>query len=194
MAVTILVIENHRYAVDADADRFAERSANPQPPASSTPVAGHHRQRHAGDTALAHHRLHRRADTARRRADGDRFAYPAWVCTGGPHGISCPAGRLARRGGCSTTISYYHGYMVRVRSTSVKALSATEIEEQGVDPLFMVWLVSRSTNDLLDTVVGPAGLTGDEFAIYSVLAASPGITPASSVGGWPHHPPRCPAT
>ena len=41
----------------------------------------------------------------------------------------------------------------------------------------MVWLVFRSTEDLLDTVVGPAGLSGDEFAIYSVLAASPGITP-----------------
>ncbi|HYP44973.1 MAG TPA: MarR family transcriptional regulator [Propionibacteriaceae bacterium] len=68
--------------------------------------------------------------------------------------------------------------MMRVRTTSVKALSANEIEEQGVDPLFLVWLVSRSTNDLLDTVAGPAGVTGDEFAIYSVLAASPGITPA----------------
>ena len=44
--------------------------------------------------------------------------------------------------------------MVRVRTTFVKALSGTEIEEQGVNPLFMVWLVSRSTNDLLDTVVG----------------------------------------
>ena len=78
---------------------------------------------------------------------------------------------------------------MRVRSTSVKALSATEIEEQGVDPLFMVWLVSRSTNDLLDTVVGPAGVTGDEFAIYSVLAASPGITPGelSQVDGRTAH-------
>ena len=78
--------------------------------------------------------------------------------------------------------------MVRVRSSSVKALSAAEIEEQGVDPLFMVWLVSRSTNDLLDTVVGPAGLTGDEFAIYSVLAASPGITPGE-LSRWMAAPP-----
>jgi DNA-binding MarR family transcriptional regulator len=78
--------------------------------------------------------------------------------------------------------------MVRVRSSSVKALSATEIEDQGVDPLFLVWLVSRSTNDLLDTVVGPAGLTGDEFAIYSVLAASPGITP-SELSRWMATPP-----
>lgn len=46
-----------------------------------------------------------------------------------------------------------------------------------MDPLFLVWLVSRSTEDLLNTVVGPAGLAADEFAIYSVLSASPGITP-----------------
>ncbi len=78
--------------------------------------------------------------------------------------------------------------MVRVRSKSVKALSATEIEQQRVDPLFMVWLVSRSTNDLLDTVVGPAGLTGDEMAIYSVIAASPGITPGE-LSRWMAAPP-----
>jgi DNA-binding MarR family transcriptional regulator len=41
----------------------------------------------------------------------------------------------------------------------------------------MVWLVSRSTQDLLDRALRPAGLTGDEYAIYSVLAAAPGITP-----------------
>jgi DNA-binding MarR family transcriptional regulator len=41
----------------------------------------------------------------------------------------------------------------------------------------MVWLVSRSTEDLLGSVLAPTGLTGDEFAIYSVLAASPGMTP-----------------
>ena len=57
-----------------------------------------------------------------------------------------------------------------------------------MDPLFMVWLVSRSTNDLLDTVVGPADVTGDEFAIYSVLAASPGITPGE-LSRWMAAPP-----
>jgi len=67
--------------------------------------------------------------------------------------------------------------MVRVRSTSVKPLSAAEVRDANVDPLFLVWIVSRSTEDLLDTVLAPAGLTGDEFAIYSVLSASPGITP-----------------
>lgn len=67
--------------------------------------------------------------------------------------------------------------MMRSRSTSVKTLSPTEVRDENVDPLFMVWLVSRSTNDLLDTLFGPVGLTGDEFAIYSVLAASPDMTP-----------------
>ena len=77
---------------------------------------------------------------------------------------------------------------MRVRSTFVKALSAAEVEEQGVDPLFLVWLVSRSTEDLLGTVIGPAGLTGDEFAIYSVLAAAPGITPGE-LSRWMAAPP-----
>ena len=66
---------------------------------------------------------------------------------------------------------------MRNRNTSVKTLSPTEVRDENVDALFMVWLVSRSTNDLLDTLFGPAGLTGDEFAIYSVLAASPEMTP-----------------
>jgi len=73
--------------------------------------------------------------------------------------------------------------MMRDRSTSVKALTAAEIEAEGVDPLFLVWLVARSTEDLLDTVLTPVGLTSDEFAIYSVLAAEPGITP-SELSRW----------
>jgi DNA-binding MarR family transcriptional regulator len=67
--------------------------------------------------------------------------------------------------------------MLRPRSTSVKPLSAVEIGREKIDALFMVWLVSRSTQDLLDTVLHSAGLTGDEYAIYSVLAAAPDITP-----------------
>ncbi len=72
---------------------------------------------------------------------------------------------------------------MRVRSTSVKPLTVAEVRDAGVDPLFLVWIVSRSTEDLLDTVLAPAGLTGDEFAIYSVLSASPGITP-SELSRW----------
>ncbi len=58
-----------------------------------------------------------------------------------------------------------------------------EVRAQHVDPLFLVWLVARSTEDLMDTVLRPAGVTGDEFALYSVLAASPGITP-SELSRW----------
>ena len=67
--------------------------------------------------------------------------------------------------------------MVRDRRKSVKALSPAEVRDEDVDALFMVWLVSRSTTDLLDSALSPAGLTADEFAIYSVLTAAPTITP-----------------
>ena len=73
--------------------------------------------------------------------------------------------------------------MVRGRTTPVKTLAAAEVRAQQVDPLFLVWLVARSTEDLMDTVLRPAGVTGDEFALYSVLAASPGITP-SELSRW----------
>ncbi|EWT01549.1 MarR family transcriptional regulator [Intrasporangium oryzae NRRL B-24470] len=46
-----------------------------------------------------------------------------------------------------------------------------------MDALFLVWLVARSTEDLLDSALAPSGLTGDEYAIYSVLSAAPTITP-----------------
>ena len=67
--------------------------------------------------------------------------------------------------------------MVRYRSNDVKGLTAGEIDEQAVDVLFLVWLTARATADLLDAVLEPTGLTGDEYAIYSVLAAGSSITP-----------------
>jgi DNA-binding MarR family transcriptional regulator len=67
--------------------------------------------------------------------------------------------------------------MVRHRSNDVKGLSVSEIDEQDVDVLFLVWLTARATSDLLDSALAPSGLTGDEYAIYSVLAAGPSITP-----------------
>ena len=67
--------------------------------------------------------------------------------------------------------------MLRPRSLSVKPLTPVEVRREKVDTLFMVWLVHRSTADLLDRALGPAGFTADDFAIYSVLAAAPGITP-----------------
>ena len=78
--------------------------------------------------------------------------------------------------------------MMRSRTNSVKPLSAQEVRDEGVDPLFLVWLAARSTEDLLDRVLAPAGVKGDEFAMYSVLAASPGITP-SELSRWMAAPP-----
>jgi DNA-binding MarR family transcriptional regulator len=62
-------------------------------------------------------------------------------------------------------------------------LTPQEVRDQDVDPLFLVWLVARSTEDLLDTVLSGSRIRGDEFAVYSVLAASPGITP-SELSRW----------
>lgn len=53
---------------------------------------------------------------------------------------------------------------------------------------FMVWLTSRATADLLDAALAPAGLDGDEFAIYSVLTASHSITP-TELARWMAAPP-----
>lgn len=66
---------------------------------------------------------------------------------------------------------------MRSRNKSVKPLSPAEVRDEDVDALFMVWLVSRSTEELLDSVLAPAGLTADEFAIYSVLTSAPSLTP-----------------
>ena len=78
--------------------------------------------------------------------------------------------------------------MMRDRSTSVKGLSRAEVLEEDVDVLFMVWLVSRSTENLLDTALAATGVTGDEFAIYSVLNAAPDITP-TELARWMAAPP-----
>jgi DNA-binding MarR family transcriptional regulator len=43
--------------------------------------------------------------------------------------------------------------------------------------LFDVWLVSRATTALIDEAVHASGLTADEFAVYSVLASTDGMTP-----------------
>ena len=60
---------------------------------------------------------------------------------------------------------------------NVKTVSVEEVEAENVDMLFRIWLLSRSTENLVDSVLRPTGLSGDEFAIFSVLEAAPGITP-----------------
>ncbi len=44
--------------------------------------------------------------------------------------------------------------------------------------LFDVWLVSRATAALLDAELAPAGLTADEFALYSALHLAETVTPS----------------
>lgn len=77
---------------------------------------------------------------------------------------------------------------MRVRSSSVKPVSTEEVEAEGVDVLFLVWLLARSTTDLLDGRLEPAGLTSDEFGVYSILAATGGITP-TELARWIAAPP-----
>ena len=73
--------------------------------------------------------------------------------------------------------------MVRHRSNSVNPLLPAEVRDEGVDALFLVWLVSRSTEDLVDSVLAPVGLVADEFAIYSVLDGADRMTP-SDLARW----------
>jgi DNA-binding MarR family transcriptional regulator len=78
--------------------------------------------------------------------------------------------------------------MVRQRNNSVKGLTPGEVRDEDVDVTFLVWLTSRATADLLDSVLAPTGLDGDEFAIYSVLTAAPSITP-TELARWMAAPP-----
>jgi DNA-binding MarR family transcriptional regulator len=78
--------------------------------------------------------------------------------------------------------------MMRSRTTPVKPLSEEEIRDQHVDVAFLVWMGARATSQLMDEVLAPSGLTGDEFAIYSVLRAEPGITP-TELARWMAAPP-----
>lgn len=76
---------------------------------------------------------------------------------------------------------------MRDRTTSVKALSA-DARDRDVDVLFTAWLVARSVGDLIDTALAGTGLTGDEFAVYSMLAASGTVTPGE-LARWMAAPP-----
>ena len=78
--------------------------------------------------------------------------------------------------------------MVRSRSNGVNPLTASEVRAEGVDSLFLVWLAARSTEALLDEALAPVGLSGDEFALYSMLAARDSITP-TELARWMAAPP-----
>jgi DNA-binding MarR family transcriptional regulator len=54
--------------------------------------------------------------------------------------------------------------------------------------LFDVWLVSRAATALIDEAIREAGLDADEFAIYSMHAPTPGMTP-TELASWMAAPP-----
>ena len=78
--------------------------------------------------------------------------------------------------------------MVRGRSKLAEGLSSAEVRDEDVDVTFMVWLTHRATTDLVDAALAPAGLDGDEFAIYSMLTAARAITP-TELARWMATPP-----
>jgi len=65
--------------------------------------------------------------------------------------------------------------MMRDRTTSVNPEPVLDPRLDNV--LFDVWLLSRATTALLDERLAGSGLDSDEFAIYSVLRSSEGMTP-----------------
>ncbi|MDH3299935.1 MAG: MarR family winged helix-turn-helix transcriptional regulator [Acidimicrobiia bacterium] len=78
---------------------------------------------------------------------------------------------------------------MRHRSTSDgPAPTEGEVDAGPGNVLFDVWLVSRAVQALIDDAIKPIGLDADEFAVYSVLAVSGGLTP-SSLAAWMAAPP-----
>jgi DNA-binding MarR family transcriptional regulator len=65
---------------------------------------------------------------------------------------------------------------------------AEEVLEDAADVTFLVWLAARATSGLLDVVLAECGLSGDEFAVYSMLSATSGVTP-SELSRWMAAPP-----
>ena len=73
--------------------------------------------------------------------------------------------------------------MVLTTANDSGVLTAGEAREEGADITFLIWLTARATSDLVDSTLAPHGLTGDEFAIYSMLASSTTTTP-STLARW----------
>lgn len=81
--------------------------------------------------------------------------------------------------------------IMRDRTNSVNPLPDDEgwerpagVREDGTTLLLDVWLVSRATHGLLDEALAPAGLTADEFAVYSMLRGSEAGSTPSELAGW----------
>jgi DNA-binding MarR family transcriptional regulator len=77
---------------------------------------------------------------------------------------------------------------VDAEGVDAEEVDAEEVRAEGVDSLFLVWLAARSTEALLDRALAPVGLSGDEFALYSMLAARRSITP-TELARWMAAPP-----
>ncbi len=61
--------------------------------------------------------------------------------------------------------------------TEPPAPTTTRPDSGLANVLFDVWLVSRAATAIIDDAVRASGVDADEFAIYSVLASTPGMTP-----------------
>lgn len=77
---------------------------------------------------------------------------------------------------------------MRYRTTSVNPHPVDSVADEGTNVLFEVWLVSRAASGVLDAALAPAGLTADEFGVYSVLTSSEVLTP-SELARWMSAPP-----
>jgi DNA-binding MarR family transcriptional regulator len=73
-------------------------------------------------------------------------------------------------------------------SVPAEKLPAEKVLEDSADVTFLVWLAARATSGLMDSVLAGSGLTGDEFAVYSMLSATSGVTP-SELSRWMAAPP-----
>lgn len=61
-------------------------------------------------------------------------------------------------------------------------------EADRANVLFCAWLMARAVTARIDAALEGTGLSADEFAIYSVLAATDGMTP-SELAEWMSAPP-----
>jgi DNA-binding MarR family transcriptional regulator len=76
--------------------------------------------------------------------------------------------------------------MMRDRTTHVKPEPALDSRLDNV--LFDIWLLSRATTALLDERLASSELDSDEFAVYSVLRSTEGMTP-TELAHWMAAPP-----
>jgi DNA-binding MarR family transcriptional regulator len=77
---------------------------------------------------------------------------------------------------------------VRHRNRSVKGHPVDDVAPAGTNVLLDVWLVARATGGLLDAALAPAGISADEFGVYSALTSADAMTP-TELARWMSAPP-----